>query len=80
MNIQEQEERDFCVSISRPGKSTKPPSGCRWPDREWLLTDQDVWVRNPHYVGVPGRHPEDWPEDDESGEHVEAAPSDELPF
>lgn len=28
-------------------------------DREWLLTDYDSWVKNPHYRGAPGRHPED---------------------
>jgi len=28
-------------------------------DRQWILTDYDVWVRNPHYSGPPQRHPED---------------------
>lgn len=28
------------------------------PDRQWLLTDYDVWVRNPHYTGPDQGHPE----------------------
>jgi hypothetical protein len=24
---------------------------------QWILTDYDVWVQNPHYVGEPQRHP-----------------------
>lgn len=27
--------------------------------RQWLLTDYDVWVRNPHYSGPAQRHPEE---------------------
>ncbi len=27
-------------------------------DSAWLLTDYDVWVKNPHYVGSPVSHPE----------------------
>lgn len=31
------------------------------PDRPWILTPWDVWVRNPSYVGPPAPHPEeDW--------------------
>jgi hypothetical protein len=30
------------------------------PDREWILTDFDVWVKNPFYKGKPGPHPEEW--------------------
>ena len=35
-------------------------------DHEWILTDYDVWEKNPYFTGVPsGRHPEDdcYPED-----------------
>lgn len=28
-------------------------------NRQWLLTDYDVWVRNPHYAGPDQQHPED---------------------
>ena len=34
-------------------------NGAIEPDREWLLSDYDVWVKNPHYRGEPGAHPED---------------------
>jgi len=29
------------------------------PEKEWILTSWDVWVKNPFYLGKPGRHPED---------------------
>lgn len=38
-------------------------AGMDRPDQEWLLHDWDVWVRNPHYTGKPGPHPEEDPED-----------------
>lgn len=28
-------------------------------DEEWILSPFDSWERNPHYKGIPGRHPED---------------------
>lgn len=33
--------------------------GARHHDREWILSDRDVWYRNPFYKVAPGRHPED---------------------
>jgi len=38
--------------------------GAERPNQEWILTDYDSWERNPHYRGVPGRHPEDDQGDD----------------
>ena len=29
------------------------------PDQEWILSPYDTWEKNPHYTGLPGRHPED---------------------
>lgn len=29
------------------------------PDRQWVLTDRDVWHRNPFYSGPEQPHPED---------------------
>jgi hypothetical protein len=34
------------------------------PDAEWLCSHYDTWVRNPHYRGLPGRHPEDDSDED----------------
>lgn len=36
------------------------------PDVEWISSPYDSWHKNPFYTGMPGRHPEDWPveEDD----------------
>ena len=35
--------------------------------RAWILSDRDVWYRNPYYTGPPQRHPEDYdyPEEEE---------------
>jgi hypothetical protein len=35
------------------------------PEREWIITPWDIWMKNPFYTGKPGRHPEaddDWEE------------------
>jgi len=31
----------------------------RYKDSQWILTDYDVWVINPHYRGRPQPHPEE---------------------
>lgn len=33
--------------------------GSQNPDQAWVLTDRDVWHRNPCYSGPPQPHPED---------------------
>lgn len=33
--------------------------GAENPNKEWILTYFDTWVRNPHYTGEPGQHPEE---------------------
>ena len=34
-------------------------AGAVYPERAWLLHNNDVWLANPHYKGPPARHPED---------------------
>lgn len=29
------------------------------PQRAWILTPVDVWIKNPYYTGSPVPHPED---------------------
>lgn len=36
------------------------------PDREWILSDRDVWYRNPSYRGPLTPHPEECLEDEEA--------------
>lgn len=39
--------------------------GAQQPQQAWILSDRDVWYRNPSYRGPPVPHPEDcWPEED----------------
>lgn len=37
--------------------------GDLFADRQWILTDYDVWVRNPHYFGPEQPHPEETMDD-----------------
>lgn len=40
--------------------------GAEKPQQAWILTDYDVWVKNPYYNGPEAPHPEDdWMHDDE---------------
>lgn len=32
--------------------------GAQRPDLAWILSDRDVWYRNPYYSGPPVPHPE----------------------
>ncbi|UTC29123.1 hypothetical protein BAMBUS_00400 [Brevundimonas phage vB_BpoS-Bambus] len=50
--------------------------GFEAPDVEWLLHPFDAWVKNPHYRGEPGAHPEDdeyWSATDEERAEMDAA-------
>jgi hypothetical protein len=38
-------------------------AGANRPDVAWILSDRDVWYRNPAYVGPPVPHPEDYRDD-----------------
>lgn len=59
----------------------------RFKDRQWILTDYDVWVRNPHYCGPEQCHPEEEPEEFDARMARAARPvpvielgEDEIPF
>lgn len=40
--------------------------GRQYPTCAWILSDRDVWYRNPFYSGPPQPHPEDYrPEEDD---------------
>lgn len=79
-NIQEQEEADFVVATDADwDRAEARDLGERNAEVEWVLTDRDVWHKNPFYTGEPGRHPEDDHYDGEDynddGEEV-----DDIPF
>jgi hypothetical protein len=61
------------------------------PERAWILSDRDVWYRNPAYTGPAVPHPEDHPYEDEQSMDVSFRPGigktytiadidDEIPF
>lgn len=59
MNIQEQEERDyFPESAANLDLQETALWGVHYPERAWLLSDYDVWVKNPSYHGPEVPHPE----------------------
>jgi hypothetical protein len=69
MNIQEQEERDFYHdSASAVDRFYVELGAYNRNDTEsaWLLSDRDVWYRNPFYTGDPQLHPEFYIDGDES--------------
>ena len=85
MNIQEQEDRDFtCDSLFDHCAVQAMIDNAGREDQAWLLTDLDVWVRNPSWNGKGSdRHPEDDYEDleqDEDGIHYPDAWDDNIPF
>jgi len=34
--------------------------GSEYSERCWILSNRDVWYRNPHYKGKPTPHPESY--------------------
>lgn len=59
-NVQEQEERDFHVSsIADCDRAYAHEVGANHPEWAWVLSDRDVWYRNPSYKGAPQPHPDD---------------------
>ena len=62
MNIQELEELDFYpeTSFNLDMQETRL-SGHSCPERPWLLSDYDVWTKNPYYRGPEVPYPEDDP-------------------
>ena len=59
-----QEHLDFHYSTDDEwDRAEASELGAADPSSPWVLTDRDVWHRNPYYQGPPARHPEDEPED-----------------
>ena len=58
-NVQEAEERDYCpeTPFNLDIQETRL-FGYTCPERPWLLSDFDVWVKNPAYRGPEVQHPE----------------------
>ena len=48
MNLESAADREYATNVGRD---------C--PDCAWILSDRDVWYRNPFYRGPPQPHPDD---------------------
>ncbi len=61
MNFNAHEEEDFNGNVLLEAhKEMVQCWGAEKPDQEWILTDFDVWEKNPYFTGTPtNRHPED---------------------
>jgi len=56
---QEQEDRDFHYSSEMEVVQAEVADlGSRRLDQQWILSDRDVWFKNPHYSGPDQPHPE----------------------
>ena len=52
MSIESDADREYATNVGRDRR-----------DSAWILSDRDVWYRNPFYRGPPQPHPEDEPLD-----------------
>lgn len=60
MNEQEMEEREFTISsIAEWDQEDARDRGYHRQDQQWILSDRDVWYRNPYYHGPEQKHPEE---------------------
>lgn len=48
MNYEQLADLEYATNVGRDN-----------PTRAWILSDRDVWYRNPFYRGEPVPHPED---------------------
>ncbi len=60
MNWFREEEEYTYASHSDWDRAEAYELGARDKDRAWVLTDRDVWHRNPFYQGPPQPHPESY--------------------
>jgi hypothetical protein len=79
-NIQHQEEQDFHHSSDSEWDNAEAAElGQADTTSCWVLTDRDVWHRNPFYTGPEQRHPEDHRElDNDDADFVDDG--DPIPF
>ena len=79
---QAQEERDFHASSESEWDRFDAELGAYNrgdTQSEWLLSDRDVWYRNPHFTGTPTKgHPED--DREETIEVYSEPPADEYEY
>lgn len=80
MHPHEQEEIEFHYSSMQEwDREEARQLGQSDPDRAWVLTGNDVWLRNPYYHGPDVPHPEADDYEDEASSGVSYS-NDEIPF
>lgn len=57
-------EMDRCATEAEADAEYVFNVGADYPERAWILSNRDVWYRNPAYVGPAVPHPEDEPYED----------------
>lgn len=78
----EEHERD-CGSdtIGQIDKDDAYLHGSKHSEKPWILSDRDVWVQNPYYVGPSVPHPDDFyaePEQTPDDVNVHMRPDDSV--
>ncbi len=59
MTEQEREEREFTItSMAEWDRNDAYERGFHRKDQQWVLSDRDVWYKNPYYHGPDQPHPE----------------------
>lgn len=56
---QHHQEEDRIATMAEADDEYVRHVGADRPDVAWILSDRDVWYRNPAYRGPAVRHPED---------------------
>lgn len=68
------EHNDTPTSAGEWDRFEARDDGSRRPEQPWILSDRDVWYRNPFYDGPEVAHPED----DEQQQYEQALAQERL--
>ena len=59
MNVRDYFEQDIPSTAAEIDQNDAWLIGSRNVDKAWILSDRDVWYRNPYYVGPAVPHPDE---------------------
>lgn len=61
----DRDDHDQLATLAEADREYADNVGAMNPDQAWILSDRDVWYKNPAYRGAPQPHPEDYHSEDE---------------